>query len=165
MPWPQPINFSTAQRFLCLSPLTRHFFLTNNHTPRDTIPRTRLAVAQARGPTGPHFVVAKVKPGSRTRNRKADRIKNITALMMNELGSIRLPPGISRLLFSTAYLLNIFFGPALTIQPFNVPEAMTRPHFRFPTAFVRSTTKKSSSAFCQRRLLWLGRAVIQSGSK
>src|SRR6266404_3307972 len=119
MPWPQPINFSTAQRFLCLSPFTRHFFLTNNHTPRDTIPRTRLAVAQARGPTGPHFVVAKVKPGSRTRNRKADRIKNITALMMNELGSIRLPPGISRLLFSTAYLLNIFFGPASTIQRLN----------------------------------------------
>jgi hypothetical protein len=42
--------------------------------------------------------VANVNAGSGTRNRKADKIKNITALMMNELGSIRLPPGISRLL-------------------------------------------------------------------
>src|SRR5882762_2927655 len=77
-----------------LSPFTRHFFLTNNHTPRDTNARTRAAAAQAREPTGPHFVVAKVKPGSGIRNRKADKIKNINALMMNELGSIRLPPGI-----------------------------------------------------------------------
>src|SRR5260370_9298681 len=64
--------------FAChLSPFTRHFFLTNNHTPRDTIPRTRLAVAQARGPSGPHFVVANVNPGSRTPNRKAHKITNI----------------------------------------------------------------------------------------
>src|SRR5437588_12792416 len=77
-----------------------HFFLTNNQTPRDTNPRTRAAAAQPRGPTGPHFVVANVKPGSGIRNRKADKIKNITALMMNELGSIRLPPGISSLLSS-----------------------------------------------------------------
>ena len=78
-----------------LSPFTRHFFLNKNHTPRDTNPRTRAAAAQARGPTGPHFVVANVKPGSTIRNRKADKMKNITALMMNEPGSIRLPPGIN----------------------------------------------------------------------
>jgi len=77
----------------------RHFFLTNSHTPRDTNPRTRATAAQPRGPTDPHFVVANVNAGSGTRNRKADRIKNITALMMNESGSIRLPPGISS--FST----------------------------------------------------------------
>src|SRR5438132_9991946 len=90
-----------------LSPFTRYFFLTNNHTPRDTNPRTRATAAQARGPTDTHFVVANVNAGSGTRNRRADKIKNITALMMNESGSIRLPLGISRHLFSTSQPVNI----------------------------------------------------------
>ena len=77
------------------SPFTRHFFLINNHTPRDRIPRTRLAVAQARGPIGPHVVVMKSRAWSGIRSRKPARKKNITALMMNEPGSIRLPPGIN----------------------------------------------------------------------
>jgi len=82
-----------------LSHFTRRFFLTNNHTPRDTIPRTKATAAHCRGPTGPNLVVMNVIVGSGTKNRKADKIKNITALMMNESGSIRLPPGISS--FST----------------------------------------------------------------
>ena len=53
-----------------------------------------MAAAQPRGPTDPHFVVAKVTVGSGIRNRKADRMKNMTALMRNDLGSIG-PPTIS----------------------------------------------------------------------
>jgi hypothetical protein len=77
-------------------------FLTSSRTPRDIHPGTKATAAHSRGPTGPNLMVMNVIVGSGTKDRKADKIKNMTALMTNERGSLRVPPGISRLLFSTA---------------------------------------------------------------
>jgi hypothetical protein len=77
------------------SPFTRHFFLTSSQTPRDIHPSAKATAANSRGPTGPNLVVTNVIVGSGTKNKKADKIKNMTALMINEPGSIRVPPGIS----------------------------------------------------------------------
>jgi len=63
----------------------------NNQTTIDTNPRAKVAAAHSRGPTGPHFVVAKTTVGSGIRSKNPVRTKNITALIMNERGSIRVP--------------------------------------------------------------------------
>jgi len=84
-------NCSTAQRFFCLS---LDWFFVNGQTAIDNSPRINATAANCFGPTGPHFVVMKTKLWSGIRRRKPARTRNITALMINELGSIRVPPGI-----------------------------------------------------------------------
>ena len=62
--------------------------MVNSQNTIESNPRTKPAAAHSLGPTDPHLVVAKITVGFGIRSRPADRTKNMTALMINDLGSI-----------------------------------------------------------------------------
>lgn len=80
-------------------------FFTNSQITKEINPKINVATAHSRGPIVPHFVMAKVIVGSGIRYKKAERIKNMIALMRNEAGLITVPPGpgISLLFLSRCF--------------------------------------------------------------
>jgi hypothetical protein len=70
-------------------------FFANGQTAIDNSPRINATAANCVGPSDPQFVVKRTKHWLGIRRRKPARTKNITALMMNDPGSIRLLPDIS----------------------------------------------------------------------
>ena len=72
--------------------MSRVTLLANGQTAIDNSPRINATAANCFGPSGPHFVVMKTKLWSGIRRRKPAKAKNITALIINELGLIIVPP-------------------------------------------------------------------------